>query len=133
MLEEVALDDALKRLILELETNLGRVDHFTLLGVPPDSDRQTVKAAYFELCRRIHPDRHFRKRLGSFKARIDKVFHALRTAQQTLTDPAKREEYLDANPTLRRRELPKWKPGKRIMFNKNDFPGLDEALKKGSW
>src|SRR6185503_19238855 len=38
MLEQVALDDSVKKQILELEMKLGSVDHFTLLGVLPDAD-----------------------------------------------------------------------------------------------
>lgn len=130
MLEQVALSDAIKTELLDLEASLGKVDLFTLLGVPKGADPDTVKKAYFALSRRIHPDRYFRKTLGSFKARIDKVFDAVRKAHQTLTDPVKRERYLAAHPSLRAAPALKWKPGQRIMFNKKDFP-VPGLAKKG--
>jgi curved DNA-binding protein CbpA len=102
MKESVALDEALKAELLDLEAKLETGDAFALIGVPPDSDAATVKSAFYALSRRLHPDHFFRKELGSFRPRLEKVFRALSKAHQTLTDPTRREEYLDAHPQLRK-------------------------------
>ncbi len=134
MAEQVALDDALKKELLELEAKLETADHFALLGLPPGAEPAEVKAAYFELCRRIHPDRYFRKNLGSFKARMEKVFKALSKAHQTLTDPEKREAYLSTHQWLKKPAGPRRVAAKRVMLNKKDLelplPTMGTAFKK---
>ena len=119
MREDVPLSEPVKREVLDLEALLGKADAFTLLGIPCGAPPEVAKEAYFYLSRRLHPDRYFRKNLGSFQKRIDRVFDALRVAYQTLSDPEKRAAYLAANPALKPM---KWKPGSRVMFNKNEFP-----------
>jgi len=125
--EDVELDEALKREILELEARLGTVDHFALFGLPPEADPAQVKATFLALCRRLHPDRHFRKRLGSFKARLSAVFEALSKAHQTLIDPDKRGAYLAATPSARK-PLVRERAG-RMTFKSSDLQFL--AQKKG--
>ena len=125
MAEEVALGEAVKTQLLELEARLDTADHFTLLGVPLGADAVTAKAAFFKLSLLLHPDRYFRKNLGSFRPRIEKVFKALSKAHQALTDPLKREAYLVANPGLRKPnevEGPKRKPGQRISWQQKNLP-----------
>ncbi|MGI5864475.1 MAG: DnaJ domain-containing protein [Myxococcales bacterium] len=100
MAESVDLDDARKREILELEAKLKVANHFEVLGIEPTADAAAVKKAYYELTKRFHPDRFFGKSLGSFKARIDRVFKHLTAAQNVLSDPEKRKAYLKAHPEL---------------------------------
>lgn len=100
MSEEVDLDEDRKRELLELDRKIDTADLFSLLGVPTTADGAAVKAAYYELSRKFHPDRYFGKNLGGFRARIDRIFRKLTQAQDTLTDDAKRAAYLRANPQL---------------------------------
>lgn len=122
MREDVELDDALKREVLALEAKIGEVDHFALFGLPKEADAAEVKKAFLALCKRLHPDRHFRKRLGSFKARLTTVFEALSKAHQTLTDPQKREPYLAATPSARK-PLVRPRAG-RVQIKMSDLPFL---------
>jgi curved DNA-binding protein CbpA len=69
------------------------IDHYALLGVEAAADKSAVKRAYFKLAARFHPDRHFRKKLGSFKPRLEAFFSRLTLAQETLTNDAARAEY----------------------------------------
>jgi curved DNA-binding protein CbpA len=69
------------------------IDHYALLGVETAADKSAVKRAYFKLAARFHPDRHFRKKLGSFKPRLEAFFSRLTIAQETLTNDAARAEY----------------------------------------
>ena len=101
MLEKIALDDSLKTELLDLELKLASVDYFSLLGVATGAEPAVVKAAFFKLTYRLHPDRYFRQNLGSFRARLENVFRTLAKAHQTLTQAAPREAYLKALPELR--------------------------------
>jgi curved DNA-binding protein CbpA len=100
LMEEIDLDDARKRQVLDLEKQLDQANHFELLGVPPGSEPAAVKAAFFELSRKYHPDRFFGKNLGSYKGRIERIFKRLSDAHQTLTNEDKRKAYLQRYPHL---------------------------------
>ncbi|MFN7132479.1 MAG: DnaJ domain-containing protein, partial [Myxococcales bacterium] len=98
--EPVEIDEARKREILEFEARCSSPDLFAMLGVPPGTPGPECKKAYYELTRRFHPDRFFGKSLGSYKARIDRVFKRMTEAQQILTDATRRAEYLARHPEL---------------------------------
>lgn len=99
--EKVDLEEARKQEILALESKVATSNHFEFLGVPEGAPIEEVKAAFREASRKFHPDRYFGKNLGSFRAKLDRVFKRLVEANQTLVDPHKREAYLAANPFLR--------------------------------
>ena len=104
--EEAALAEAVdlpldrKREILAREAALGD-DHYAVLGLKPGATVREVSAAYHEASRVFHPDRYFGKQLGSYTARLERVFRRLAEAHGTLSDDAKRDAYLKANPRLR--------------------------------
>jgi curved DNA-binding protein CbpA len=101
MNEKVDLEPERRREILELEQKLGDNNLFEFLGVSNGAPAEDVRAAFRELSRKFHPDRYFGKQLGSFKARLDKIFKKLVEANQTLTDEVRRQAYLEANPFVR--------------------------------
>lgn len=69
-------------------------DHYAVLGVAPDADKNTIKAAYRSLCRRYHPD------LNPGDARAHAAFERVRLAYRVLTDTGERERYdRDGRPT----------------------------------
>ena len=94
---EVALDASLdisedfQRRILEYETGLDRSYH-ELLGVERGADTQAIKRAYFALSKEFHPDRYFRKEIGGFHRRLERVFKKMVEAYELLSDPATRSE-----------------------------------------
>lgn len=93
-LEEVCdLTADQKKRVLDLFYRLDDLDHYTLLGVSKDADKKTVKRSYFELAALMHPDRYFKKQLGSFKPKMEALFGRITEAHDTLVDPAKRIEY----------------------------------------
>lgn len=83
--EAVDLDPDRKREILAREALLGR-DDWTVLGLKPGATAEAVKLAYFEASRVFHPDRYYGKNLGSFRARLDRIFQRLSEAHETLTE-----------------------------------------------
>ena len=98
--EAVDLPEDRKREILAREAALEQ-DYYAFLGVKPGASAKEVSAAYHEASRVFHPDRYFGKKLGSYEARLERVFRRLAEAHATLTDDVKRDAYLKSNPRLR--------------------------------
>ncbi|MCI0571151.1 MAG: DnaJ domain-containing protein [Myxococcaceae bacterium] len=98
--EEVELDPERKQEILALEARAETVDHFSLLGVSAGASPAEVKRAFYALSQRFHPDRFYGRSLGSFRARVERLFLRLSEAHATLTDPERRQAYLKAHPEL---------------------------------
>ncbi len=92
VIDESALDDrleldvAVQRRILEFEASLSRPYH-ELLGVERGAEPKVVKRAYFKLSKEFHPDRYFRREIGSYGARLDRIFKKVLEAHEMLSDP----------------------------------------------
>jgi hypothetical protein len=129
-----AVDPALEAEVRDFEARLETADHFSLLGVENGASALEVKRAFYQLSRRLHPDRHFRKPLGALKPRLLKVFRALSKAHQTLAHPEQREAYLNAHPGLKPPPPPSvvaTKHNKRMSWNMADLKlGPPDATKK---
>ncbi len=91
--EEVDLSAEQKKRVLDIFYRLDDLDHFTLLGIARDADKKSVKRAYFELASVMHPDRYFKKNLGSFKPKVEALFDRITEAHDTLVDASKRLAY----------------------------------------
>jgi tetratricopeptide (TPR) repeat protein len=87
--EAVDLEPDRKREILAREALLGR-DDWTVLGLKPGATAEAVKLAYFEASRVFHPDRYYGKNLGSFRARLDRIFQRLSEAHERLIEALRR-------------------------------------------
>lgn len=77
--------------VLEFEARLLRPYH-EILGVAADADVRAIKQAYFGLSKQFHPDRYFRRNLGPFAPRIDRIFKKVLEAYELLSDPTTRAE-----------------------------------------
>lgn len=99
--EKVDLDEARKDEIDALDAKVSSNNLFEFLGVPTGAPAEEVRAAFRESSRKFHPDKYFGKNLGSFRGKLDRIFRRMVEANQTLTDPDKREAYLAANPFVR--------------------------------
>jgi len=91
--EDVELDRDHRQKVLDTYYRLTDLDLYEVLGVERTADKKVIKRAYYELASVHHPDRFFRKRLGSFKQKMEAVFSRVTEAHDTLTDKAKRAEY----------------------------------------
>ena len=69
---DLSLDQ--KREIIFLTQTTGQLDHFEFFGAEPTDDRKELKKAYFVFSRRFHPDAHFRKDVGPFQERLERLF-----------------------------------------------------------
>ena len=94
---EALLDPALElpvelqRRVLRLE-ELLQAPYHEILGVSTDADRRVLKRAYFRLAKDLHPDRYFRRDIGSYAARLDRVYKRIVEAYELLSDPTARAE-----------------------------------------
>lgn len=91
--EPVDLDPDRRRLILEAFHRLDKLDYYELLGVHRLVDRKQVKSAYYALAPDFHPDKYFKRNLGSYRARIEAIFARLTLAHDVLSSKQKRGEY----------------------------------------
>ena len=89
--KSLELSPEAQRRILAFEAQLDRPYH-EILGVPADADAKTVKRAYFELSKEYHPDRYFRKQIGGYGERLDRIFRKVLEAYELLADPMTRAE-----------------------------------------
>jgi curved DNA-binding protein CbpA len=91
--EDVDLDAETRRYVLELEAKVDSITYYDVLGVERTADRKEIKRAYFKLAATLHPDRHFGKKLGSFKPKMEMLFKKVSDAHDTLSVASKRAEY----------------------------------------
>lgn len=94
--ETVDLTDAQRRAIREKHQLLRDADLFTVLGVGREADRRDLKNAYRTLSKTFHPDRFFGRSLGSYKQMLAEIFDIASSALEVLTDPERREIYVNA-------------------------------------
>jgi curved DNA-binding protein CbpA len=66
--------------------------YYELLGVPRDAATSTISAAFFELAKRLHPDR-LGPEYADTKPLATKLFSRLTEAHQILCDEERRKEY----------------------------------------
>ena len=85
--------------VLSREECLGRLtmvagqDHYGVLGVDRTARPKAIRDAYYALARRYHPDRFRSGPLVDLLTRFEDFFALVTSAYNTLTDPARREEY----------------------------------------
>lgn len=82
-----------KKRILDFFYRLDDLDHYTLLGVTREAEKKAIKRAYFELAAIFHPDRYYKKDLGTFKPKMEVLFTRITEAHDTLIDVEKRADY----------------------------------------
>ncbi len=120
--EDVDLERDHRTKILDAFYQLDELDHYQLLGVARTDDKKVIKRAYYELASLHHPDRFFRKRLGSFKQKMEAVFSRITEAHDILADKAKRADYdayLAAQDEARALEAQ--------LSRRTSSPGMDRA------
>jgi tetratricopeptide (TPR) repeat protein len=91
--EDVDLDGERRKEILFADAQLARWTHWEALGVPWNAPAAAVKAAYVERVKVFHPDRYAGRRLGTYRARLERIFRRMTEARDALADDAKRAEY----------------------------------------
>lgn len=96
--EELDLTAEQQARITAVFSRLDSIDLYQLLGVPRDADKKTLKRAYNARVMDFHPDRFFRKRLGTFKPKMEAIFARMTDALDVLCSPERRAEYDETTP-----------------------------------
>jgi len=91
--EEVDLEPELRRRIVYLHDRRRELDYYQLLAVRRDADRGVLRRAFLRRTQLLHPDRYFRKNLGSYAGRLHDLYKAVSVAYDTLADPRSRALY----------------------------------------
>jgi DnaJ-domain-containing protein 1 len=68
-------------------------DHFALLGIDPEASAEAIRKTYFNLARKLHPDRLASLGIADPKRNAQRLFAQINTAFGVLSDPIRREEY----------------------------------------
>ncbi|MEO6775263.1 MAG: DnaJ domain-containing protein [Kofleriaceae bacterium] len=69
-------------------------DHFVLLGISHDATPDLIRAAYFTLARKLHPDRIASLGIVDSARDAQRLFAQINTAFAVLNDTVKRTEYM---------------------------------------
>lgn len=94
--EDVDIDPERRRQILLAEASLDSWTHWDALGVPWNAPPSAVKDAYLERAKLFHPDRYAGRRLGSYRARLERVFKRVTQARDELSDEVRRAAHARA-------------------------------------
>ncbi|MFL6273743.1 MAG: DnaJ domain-containing protein [Blastocatellia bacterium] len=89
-------DESADRLRLEVGRKLhyfSQADFYEVLSVSRNASTAEIKAAYYQLAKKFHPDRHRQPGLTELKAQLDALFSLITQAYQTLSEAAQRAVY----------------------------------------
>ncbi|HAR98940.1 MAG TPA: hypothetical protein DCS11_08630 [Syntrophus sp. (in: bacteria)] len=79
---------------LELAKGLGKISFYQMLGVREDATREQIRAAYFDLAKRFHPDKFSRyPDYPKYARSLEDLFATINQAYQILTDPEEKAKY----------------------------------------
>ena len=78
-----------KRRIIRLFRRLRDLPSHELLGVAADADKAAIKRAFAAASKELHPDRHYGKDLGSFRAKLAKIFARMSEAVEEMEQARK--------------------------------------------
>jgi len=82
-------------------TKVGNRNHFEVLDLERAADAAAVKAAYFRLAKRFHPDAYRELGMEDLRYKLKAVFVRLSEAKEVLGNPRKRGDYESTLPRRR--------------------------------
>lgn len=97
--EEIAAreaDESLERVREEVVRKLhfsNSADFYDVLGVTRHATTADIKAAYYHLAKKYHPDRYHQRDCGDLRNKLEALFALITQAYDTLTQPAERAGY----------------------------------------
>lgn len=79
--------------VMSFAAQLDRASYYDVLGLRPDADADAIKAAFWNLAPRLHPDRHTREPDPKRQRALTLLYARLREAYDILSDPQSRRDY----------------------------------------
>lgn len=79
--------------IRDVERHIAQASHWLVLGLHSQSTSADIKRAYFSLSKLFHPDRYYGRNLGTYRERLEKVFHGIKKSYDVLSNDNEREAY----------------------------------------
>ena len=73
--------------------SLASTNHYELLEVDPDATASGIKAAYYTMVKRYHPDRHHSTNLKDVEGLLEELFVKISAAYELLSDASERAAY----------------------------------------
>ena len=89
-------DESAERLREEVDRKLhffSHADFYDILGLGRNASVAEVKASYYQLAKKFHPDRHRQPGYADLKPKLDTLFAFVTQAYQTLSEPGQRSTY----------------------------------------
>ncbi|MBN2718741.1 MAG: DnaJ domain-containing protein [Deltaproteobacteria bacterium] len=80
-------------IIIDFYSRLDNSNYYELLGVSPIADRAEIRAAYFSLSKKFHPDTRFLHGSNELKQKLNRIFDRLTIAYETLSGKSRRHAY----------------------------------------
>ncbi len=115
------IDSELRKQILEDYKRIMPADYFAALNIGHQSDRATVRRAYYKLAKQYHPDRFLGRGLSSdMENKVNEIFGHITQAYTRLSDPTTRDAY--------RAEL---EHGPKSRFDVNQVIEAETAFQQG--
>ena len=110
-------------------------DHFVLLGIAQDATPDLIRAAYFTLARKLHPDRIASLGIVDSARDAQRLFAQINTAFGILNDTLKRTEYLSivargGESAVRAEEAKADELAMRVMHAEEAFRRGEMALRR---
>jgi curved DNA-binding protein CbpA len=91
-------DESLERVREEVARKLhfsGSADFYDVLGVTRQATMAEIKAAYYHLAKKYHPDRYHQRDTGDLRGKLEALFAMITQAYETLSQPVQRAVYDD--------------------------------------
>lgn len=113
-------------------------DHFAVLEVDRNVNKDQVKTAYFQLAKTYHPDRLAVIKLEDMRPQVERIFARLSDAFSVLGDDAKRKEYLGilaqgGEAAVKRREDDDAAKAMKILSAEENFRIGEMALRRSQF
>lgn len=89
-------DDSSERLAEDVARKLHfatTADYYDILGLTRQASSADIKAAYYHLAKKYHPDRHHQRDSSDLRPKLERLFALITQAYDALSQPAERAAY----------------------------------------
>lgn len=93
--ESIDLADKLREEVTRQLHFYSSADFYEVLGVGRQAKSADIKAAYYQLAKKFHPDRHRQIESGDLRHKLESLFAVITQAYETLSESAQRMAYDD--------------------------------------